>query len=353
MAANFSKPVITDNYTNVLTDLRDKDTALAVMQDPAIVTPTNTPTGSVRWNSAFNSGKGRFEKFDGTTWNALSVNYSISISGTAASADSVTGLSVLSGKTLTVNNNITLAGTDGTSFTLPASSGTLALNNQNTYIGTTPIALNRGSAAQTLTGVNIDGSAGSANALTTTALAATNTWSGAQTFNGGNIYVGGAASTYGGISINGTKNGWAGINFRSGTTNYGTLMSNASTMGFYNAADNNWLLQSDQSGNVTATANVTAYSDERLKTNWKNLDVDFIQKLSNVRNGIYDRVDIKQTQVGVSAQSLQKVLPDAVIQSEDGMLSVSYGNAALAACVELAKEIVILRDKIAKLELGK
>jgi hypothetical protein len=353
MAANFSKPVITDNYTSVLTDLSDKDTALAVMQDPALVTPTNTPNGAVRWNSAFNSGKGRFEKFNGTTWDALSVNYSINIDGSATTASSVTGLSVLSGKTLTVNNNITLAGTDGTSFTLPASSGTLALNNQNTYIGTTPIALNRGSAAQTLTGVNIDGSAGSANALTATALGVANTWTGTQTFNGGNINGGGAASTYGAISINGAKAGWGGVNFRSGTTNYGTLMMTPTTQGVFNAADDAWLLKWDQSGNFTATANVTAYSDERLKNNWANLADDFIQRLSDVKHGTYNRIDIEQRQVGVSAQSLQKVMPEAVMLGEDGMLSVSYGNAALATCVELAKEIVILRDKIAKLELGK
>lgn len=81
-----------------------------------------------------------------------------------------TGFSVAGGttsKTLTVSNSITLAGTDGTTITLPTTSGTVALNNQTMYIGTTALAINRASASLSLTGVNIDGSAGSATTATT------------------------------------------------------------------------------------------------------------------------------------------------------------------------------------------
>lgn len=78
-----------------------------------------------------------------------------------------------SSKTLTVSNTLTLAGTDGTTITLPSSSGTVALNNQAFYIGTTAVAINRASASLSLTGVSIDGSAGSATTATT-ATTATN-----------------------------------------------------------------------------------------------------------------------------------------------------------------------------------
>lgn len=192
-----------------------------------------------------------------------------------------------------------------------------------------------------------------ASGLNSTALAVANTWAGTQTFNGGNINGGGAASTYGAISINGTKAAWGGVNFRSGTTNYGTLMMGSTTQGFFNAADNAWLLQWDQSGNFTATANVTAYSDERLKKNWTNLADDFIQRLAKVKHGTYDRLDIEQRQVGVSAQSLREVMPEAIMLGADDMLSVAYGNAALAACVQLAKEVVLLRERIEMLEACK
>lgn len=101
--------------------------------------------------------------------------------------------------------------------------------------------------------------------------------------------------------------------------------------------------------NVTtlyASANVTAYSDERVKTNWRELGNVFVKDLAKVKSGIYDRTDCELTQVGVSAQSLQNVLPNAVIEDEEGKLSVAYGHAALVSAIELAKEIVLLKNKL-------
>jgi len=104
------------------------------------------------------------------------------------------------------------------------------------------------------------------------------------------------------------------------------------------------------SGTIQASGNVGAYSDERVKTNWRNFEVDFIDKLSQVKSGIYDRIDTNLTQVGVGAQSLKEVMPDAVLIDKDGNHSVTYGNAALAACIELAKEVVKLRKEIETLK---
>lgn len=105
------------------------------------------------------------------------------------------------------------------------------------------------------------------------------------------------------------------------------------------------------SGTIFATSNITAYSDERVKANWANLPNNFVEKLSQVKSGTYDRTDITLRQVGVSAQSLETILPEAIIRDEkDGKLSVAYGNAALASAVELAKRVVEQEKKIAQLE---
>ena len=104
---------------------------------------------------------------------------------------------------------------------------------------------------------------------------------------------------------------------------------------------------------IRASGNVTAYSDERLKTNWRDMPEDFVARLAKVKVGIYDRMDgEKITQVGVSAQSLQTLLPQAVTEANDDIktLSVSYGNAALASAVELAKEVVLLKQTISSQE---
>jgi hypothetical protein len=104
---------------------------------------------------------------------------------------------------------------------------------------------------------------------------------------------------------------------------------------------------------IKASGNVTAYSDERLKTNWRPMPESFVERLAAVKVGIYDRTDGERiTQVGVSAQSLQKLLPEAITKAADemGTLSVSYGNAAMAAAVELAKEIVALKKELAAIK---
>ena len=105
------------------------------------------------------------------------------------------------------------------------------------------------------------------------------------------------------------------------------------------------------SGAIVATGNVTAYSDESLKVNWSTLPGSFVEQLAQVKSGTFDRNDLdNERQVGVSAQSLQKILPEAVRANEDGLLSVSYGNAALSACIELAKRVVELEQRLAALE---
>jgi len=115
-------------------------------------------------------------------------------------------LAVADGKTFTVNNTITLAGTDSTTITLPSTTGTVALNNQTMYIGTTAVAINRSSASLALTGItSIDGYLTGTNtgrtgniALVTPAASSQATWSGYP--------VGYSTMFMSGSSANGTPN---------------------------------------------------------------------------------------------------------------------------------------------------
>jgi len=102
--------------------------------------------------------------------------------------------------------------------------------------------------------------------------------------------------------------------------------------------------------NILVAGTVSGGSDERLKTNWRNVQDNYITKLANVKAGIFDRTDLNITQPGVSAQSLREVLPEAVLEDENGMLSVNYGGAALLSVIELAKEIVALRVELEALK---
>lgn len=101
------------------------------------------------------------------------------------------------------------------------------------------------------------------------------------------------------------------------------------------------------SATFTATGAVVQNSDERLKEGWEALSADFVARLAEVKHGTYKRIGEVGSHVGVSAQSLQKLMPEAVIpmSSEEGAtLSVAYGSAALVSAVQLAAAIVEMRQ---------
>lgn len=145
-----------------------------------------------------------------------------------------------------------------------------------------------------------------------------------------------------GCSYDGGSQYWMQVQF------YGT---GDDTRGFrvLNTNGNSVAFRVNGAGNAIAAGNVTAYSDERVKANWRKLDDGFLVNLANVKSGIYDRTDVEITQAGVSAQSLREVLPEAVIESDDGDLSVAYGNAAMVSAIELAKRVVALQNEVAEL----
>ena len=104
--------------------------------------------------------------------------------------------------------------------------------------------------------------------------------------------------------------------------------------------------------NLVVSGNVTAYSDERRKTDWQNLPSDYVKRLAEVRSGTFLRSDggSIERQTGVSAQSMENLLPESVSKDEDGYLSLAYGNAAMVSAVELAKYVTALEQRISQLE---
>ena len=99
-------------------------------------------------------------------------------------------------------------------------------------------------------------------------------------------------------------------------------------------------------GALVMKGNVTAYSDERVKTNWRGYNPDFVERLAAVKAGTYTRIDSNERQAGASAQDWQELLPEVVSEDAAGTLALAYGNAAVVACVELAKSVVALRAEI-------
>ena len=99
------------------------------------------------------------------------------------------------------------------------------------------------------------------------------------------------------------------------------------------------------SGSITATGDITAYSDARLKTDIETITgaLDRVRKLRGVT---FSRRDTGNRGVGLIAQELASIVPEAVMTHEDGLLSVAYGNL-VGVLIEAVKD---LADKVERLE---
>jgi len=98
------------------------------------------------------------------------------------------------------------------------------------------------------------------------------------------------------------------------------------------------------SGNFTATGNITAYSDERLKSDIVTIP-DALEKVKALRGVNFTKDGAAST--GVIAQEVQQVIPE-VVHENDEDLSVAYGNLVgvlIEAVKELSAEVEALKAK--------
>ena len=108
-------------------------------------------------------------------------------------------------------------------------------------------------------------------------------------------------------------------------------------------------LDMSAAGAATFNNDVTAFSDERLKSNIATIP-DALSKVSEMRGVHYVRNETGQASSGVIAQELQKIAPELVRTAEDemGTLSVNYGNITgylIEAIKELKAEIEELKAR--------
>jgi hypothetical protein len=130
-----------------------------------------------------------------------------------------------------------------------------------------------------------------------------------------------------------------------------TTISNAqfSTIGVGTAPD------TANTGSIRATHNITAYySDERLKTKLGNIE-NALSKIVSLEGFYYEANETAQElgykpnrEVGVSAQQVQKVLPEVVVTApiDDKYLTVHYDRLiplVIEAIKELKQEIDALK----------
>ena len=281
------------------------------------------------------------------------------------------------------------SGASLTSLTAGNLSGTIpsgVLGNSSLYVGTTAIALNRSSASQSLTGVNIDGSAGSvaASALTGTTLASgvtassltsvgtitSGTWSGSfGAVSGANLtgltagnlsgtipsavlgnsthYIGTTAIALNRSSASQALTGITSIDGSAATFTSTSQNSQFNSIGVGTAA-------TSTAGEIRATGTITAnYSDDQLKTKLGNIP-NAVDKIKSLNGFYYEPNEVAQSlgyekrkEVGLSAQQVQKVLPEIVVPApiDEKYLTIHY-ERLVPLLVEAIKEQQNQIDKL-------
>ena len=121
------------------------------------------------------------------------------------------------------------------------------------------------------------------------------------------------------------------------------------------------LLGTDKRGNAyydekayMINGSLFASSDERLKTFGDDIKVD-LDKLAQLPKKYFtwNNDPCKDIQIGTSAQELQKIAPELVVENENGYLAVSYEKlsvVALAAVDKLYEENKELKERLKKIE---
>jgi len=100
-------------------------------------------------------------------------------------------------------------------------------------------------------------------------------------------------------------------------------------------------------GSILASDDITAFSDSRLKENVMPIE-NALEKCAELTGVTFDKINTGIRGTGLIAQDLQKVLPEAVHEQEDGMLSVAYGNTIgllINAINELQAEVAKLKQE--------
>jgi hypothetical protein len=183
-------------------------------------------------------------------------------------------------------------------------------------------------------------------------------------------YIDTATGNYGTVKVDDDRGVlWAGYAIRD---DWVFMSSGSSTCGIYNDTDNEWAiyitangsvsLRYDNSNKVTttstgvtisgalsATGDVSAFSDYRLKSDIEPLSgsLDAVCKLQGVK---YTRNSDGQKQIGFIAQDVKEVVPELVLitEEEDGLKdvhSMKYGNT-VALLVEAIKEQQEIIEKL-------
>ena len=180
----------------------------------------------------------------------------------------------------------------------------------------------------------------------------------------GNGYFQPVSGDYGSIQIDGGNHGgWEGYSIGGRIV---FMHDNSNVAGIYNDVDNEWFFLGTRngetrmyyngtskfettSGGVQVNGDLNSTSDIRYKKNIETID-SALEKVQSLRGVTFDwdndafkegehtkKPNFTARATGVIAQDVEKVLPEAVRENEDGFKNVAYGNM-VGLLIEAIKE---------------
>lgn len=200
-------------------------------------------------------------------------------------------------------------------------------------------------------GINVTGNVGGSTSLSTSSGDGNGLrfWStdGANTSYG--LWMSTAANgTYGGRVTGETTSDYNMYFKMTGGTNRGFVFINGGT----NVAGIDGGGNFRCTGSITASGNITAYSDESLKKNVRTI-TNALEKVTQMRGVHFKSKRDGTPNSGVIAQELEKVAPELVQEQGNGLKTVAYGNSVgylIEAIKELKEEVDILKEEKAQRE---
>lgn len=284
----------------------------------------------------------------------LSGTYSIDISGNATSASQLETARTINGVSFNGTANITVppaGSTWSSSSRISILNGSVA---QGINIGSLLVSDNYSDVSNVpATGAYVKGNIVSAGTLTGTSVYANNwfrssgntgwynethgggwymtdtTW--IRTYNGKALLVSGGT-----VRIEGNTPQVQLYDSDAGILRY--LYADGGNIGFLTSGGA-WAFQCDNSGNVVAAGNVSAYSDRRTKKAIRPIKGG-IKKLRKLEGVTYVDKESGEERMGLIAQNVQQVMPQAVTKLKDkrGTLALAYGNLG-GLYVEAIKDV--------------
>ena len=341
-SGNFSAGTITASLTGTASNISSQANSATI----------TAATGNTANTIVQRDGSGNFTA--GTITAALTGNAS-----TASSATSATYATKVTFNTQG-DTNTTLKVLLGDTSNVAVTQGTVYKDNSLSYnVGSNTLfaAVFSGALSGNATSATTSGScSGNAATISSQANSATTTHTSGNTANqivsrdgSGNFIAGTITAALTGAATS------------AGTAGSITSQANSATITASTAGTANQIVLRDGSGNANAV-DFIASSDNRLKSRQGNIE-DALNKVEQLNGFVYkwndEAVENKKAtettdeHIGVSAQEVNEILPQAVNEGEDGYLGVKYDKLTallIEAVKELSNENKLLRSDIEDLK---